>query len=178
MTAKRAAREAGTPARGCFAVALIACALGAAAPVCAGERGPLPAFQLLTLEGAAVESAKIGPAGQWLLIYTTPTSAASARLLAAMKQWESPGLNARTVVVVGTAVDQAAAFVQRHVADYPSVRWLADPDGAAWKALRLTGTPFILGIKDSQIVWSLAGVLNDPAVLESVIRSWVEPKGL
>ena len=64
------------------------------------------------------------------------------------------------------------------MADYPSVRWLADPDGAAWKALRLTGTPFILGIKDSQIVWSLAGVLNDPAVLESVIRSWVEPKGL
>ena len=176
MRAKRPARDARTPARGCVAVALIACALGAAAPVRAVERGPLPAFQLLTLERAAVESAKIGPAGQWLLIYTTPTSAASARLLAAMKQWESPGLDARTVVVVGAAVDKAAEFAQQHAADYPAVRWFADPDGAAWKALRLTGTPFIVGIRDNQIVWSLAGVLNDPAVLESVIRSWVEPK--
>jgi hypothetical protein len=160
----------------CLAVALITLSQVAATPASAAGRGPLPAFQVLTLEGAALESAKMGPAGQWLLIYATPTSAASARLLNAMKQWESADLDARAVVVVGAALDRAAAFAQQHAADYPAVRWFADPDGAAWTALRLTGTPYILGIRDGQIVWSLAGVLNDPAALESVIRTWVEPK--
>jgi hypothetical protein len=160
----------------CLAVAVALGALGHASLACAAEKGPLPAFQVLTLDGTAVPSAQAGPAGQWLLIYVTPTSAASARLLGAMKQWESADLDARTVVIVGASVDKSAAHAQQHAADYPAVRWLVDPDGTAWKALRLTGTPYILGVRDGQIVWSLAGVLNDPRALESVIRSWVEPK--
>jgi hypothetical protein len=40
----------------------------------------------------------------------------------------------------------------------------------------LTGTPCLLGVRDARIMWSLAGVLNDPKALESVIRSRVEPK--
>lgn len=60
--------------------------------------------------------------------------------------------------------------------EFPAVRWFADPDGSARLALRITGTPFILGVTDGQIAWSLAGVLNDPRALESVMRGWVEPK--
>jgi hypothetical protein len=159
-------------------VALLALVAWAAASLAAGaaEKRPLPPFQLVTLEGASVESAQIGPAGQWLLLYVTPTSAASIRLLGGMKEWESADLDARTVVVFGSTVADAAAFVQKRAAEFPGVRWLVDPDGAARQFLRVTGTPYILGIKDGQIVWALAGVLNDPRALESVIRSWVEPK--
>jgi hypothetical protein len=165
------------PAAARFAVAtLIAGAVGLGAVVSAAEKRPLPAFQVVTMDGVAVASPQVGPAGQWLLIYVTPTSAASARLLGGMKQWESPDLNARTVVVIGAPVAEAAKFVKARAAEFPAVRWFADPQGAAWQALRLTGTPYILGVKDGQIAWSLAGVLNDPRALESVIRSWVEPK--
>ena len=166
------------PAAARLAVAtVIAVALGLAALVSTAEKRPLPAFQVATLDGMAVDSPQVGPAGQWLLIYVTPTSAASARLLSGMKQWETPELDARTVVVIGAPVADAARFVSARAAEFPSVRWLADPQSAAWQALRLTGTPYILGVKDGQIAWSLAGVLNDPKALESVIRSWVEPKG-
>jgi hypothetical protein len=166
------------PAAARLAVAtVIAVALGLAALASAAEKRPLPAFQVATLDGVAVDSPQVGPAGQWLLIYMTPTSAASARLLSGMKQWETPELDARTVVVIGAPVADAARFVSARAAEFPAVRWLADPQGAAWQALRLTGTPYILGVKDGQIAWSLAGVLNDPKALESVIRSWVEPKG-
>jgi hypothetical protein len=177
MTMKMAGTRGRAPARR-IAAATFALVIGAGALAAAIEKGPLPPFQVVGLDGTAVESAQAGPAGHWLLIYMTPASAASARLLGAMKQWESSDLDARTVVIIGAAVDKAARFAEQHAADYPAIRWFADPDGSAWRALRLTGTPYILGIKDGQIVWSLAGVLNDPKALESVIRSWVEPKTL
>ena len=159
-------------------VAILALLAAAAASMAAGadEKRPLPAFQVTTLEGAAVQSPQVGPAGQWLLIYVTPTSAASIRLLAGMKQWETPELSLRTVVIVGAPVADAVAFTGERGTEFPAGRWFADPQGAAWQALRLSGTPYILGMKDGQIVWSLAGVLNDPKALESVIRTWVEPK--
>ncbi len=142
--------------------------------VSASEQRPLPAFDVSTIEGATVSSTQVSQPGKWLLIYVTPTSAASARLLAAMKQWESPALNQRTVVVIGAPGADATRFVNERAQEFPAVRWLVDPRNEAWQALRLTGTPFVLGVNDGTIAWSLAGVLNDPKALESVIRSWVE----
>ena len=173
MTATRSTGRMAAALRSAAAAALVA-ALGMAA-VGAVEKGPLPAFQVAALDGAAVASSQMGPSGQWLLVYVTPTSAASARLLGGMKAWETPALDLRTVVVVGAPVADTAAFARERAAEFPAVRWFADPEGAAWKALRLTGTPYILGIRNGQVVWSLAGVLNDPKALESVVRSWVEP---
>jgi hypothetical protein len=141
----------------------------------ASERRPLPAFQVVSLDGAAVSADQIGAPGQWLAIYVTPTSAASARLLAAMKAWESPATAERVVVLVGAQLPATKDFAAQHSHEFPAVRWFADPQGAAWKALRLTGTPYLLGVRDGVIMWSLAGVLNDPKALESVIRSWIEP---
>jgi len=175
MTGGWIARRGRVPVGHVAVLALLASAVAVAA---AGgqEKRPLPAFHVVALDGAAVASSQMGPSGQWLLIYVTPTSAASARLLGGMKAWETPDLDLRTVVVVGAPVADAAAFARERAAEFPSVRWFADPEGAAWKALRLTGTPYILGIRNGQVVWSLAGVLNDPKALESVVRSWVEPK--
>ncbi|HEY3547199.1 MAG TPA: hypothetical protein VGK17_14085 [Propionicimonas sp.] len=158
------------------AVLALAVASGAARVAGAAEQRPLPAFQVVSLDGAATPSDQIGVAGQWLVIYVTPTSAASARLLAAMKAWDSPAMARRVVVVVGAPLPATQAFVAQRSSDIPGVRWFADPQGGAWKALRLTGTPYLLGVRDGGIKWSLAGVLNDPKTLESVIRTWIEPK--
>jgi hypothetical protein len=154
--------------------ALLTLVLGGTAA--ASEQRPLPVFQVVSLDGAAVMSAQVGVAGQWLMVYVTPTSAVSARLLVAMKGWESAAMAQRVVVFVGAPVGEAQAFVTGRGHEFPGVRWFADPQGEAWKALRLTGTPYVLGVRDGRIMWSLAGVLNDPKSLESVIRSWIEPK--
>jgi hypothetical protein len=149
---------------------------GLGAGLHAAEKRPLPEFQVATLDGAIVASSQIGPAGQSLLIYVTPTSPASARLLTAMKDWQTDAMAQRVVVVIGAPVAAAQAFVSERATEFASVRWYVDPQGEAWKALRLTGTPYLLGVRDGQIAWALAGVLNDPTALESVVRSWVEPK--
>jgi hypothetical protein len=140
----------------------------------ASEKRPLPAFEVVAPDGAVVASAQLAPPGKWLLIYVTPTSLASARLLTSMKQWETPAMAARTVVVIGAPLATAQRFIKERSAEFPSVRWVVDPQNVAWQALRLSGTPFLLGVKDGEIAWSLAGVLNDPKALESVIRTWVE----
>jgi len=145
----------------------------AAGLVQAVEQRPLPAFSVVSLEGAATSSGQLAAPGQWLCIYVTPTSPASVRLLKAMKGWESPAMAQRVVVVVGAPVEAATAFAAGQAQEFPGVRWYADPRGEAWKALRLTGTPYLLGVRDARIIWSLAGVLNDPTTLESVIRSWL-----
>jgi hypothetical protein len=156
------------------AVLLVFAAVGAAELAQAAEQRPLPAFNVVSLEGTAVSSGQVGTVGQWIVIYVTPTSPASIRLLSAMKAWESPAMAQRVVVLVGAPLEDAKAFVGGRAQEWPAVRWFADPQGEAWKALRLTGTPYLLGVRDARITWSLAGVLNDPAALESVIRSWVE----
>jgi hypothetical protein len=163
-----------TTRTGRWAAALsVAAMMGAAAAAQAAEQRPLPAFNVVSLEGVPVSSGQIGGAGQWLVVYVTPTSPASVRLLSAMKAWESPAMAQRVVVLVGAPLDAAKAFVAARSQEFPGLRWYADPTNEAWRALRLTGTPYLLGIRDARIMWSLAGVLNDPAALESVIRSWL-----
>ena len=159
----------------CVVATLWFVAVGPGAGLHAAEKRPLPEFQVATLDGAVVASAQIGPAGQSLLIYVTPTSPASARLLAAMKAWQTDAMAQRVIVVIGAPVAAAQAFVSERASEFARVRWLADPEGEAWRALRLTGTPYLLGVRHGQIAWALAGVLNDPTALESVVRSWVEP---
>lgn len=140
----------------------------------ASEKRPLPEFQVTTLEGATATGASLGQPGQWLIIYVAADSAPSARLVKALKGWQSPALSERTVVVVGGAVADARRFVAQQAEAAPSVRWMANPTSSAWKALRLSGTPTLVGVRDGRIEWVLAGVLNDPKALESVVTSWVQ----
>jgi len=142
----------------------------------AAEKRPLPPFDVTTPAGATVGAASLGTPGQWLMVYVAPDSAPSARLVKALQSWQSPALVERTVIVIGGTLADARRFVDQQVGAASSLRWVADPASAGWKALRLSGTPTLVGVKDGRIEWVLAGVLNDPKALESVVRSWVEPR--
>ena len=48
-----------------------------------------------------------------------------------------------------------------------------DREGGGYRALRLTGMPELIGVREGQMMWSVAGVLNDAATVESVVRTWV-----
>lgn len=145
------------------------------ATLAAIEQRPLPAFEVVNAAGEVASSATMGPGGKWILVYVAPECRSCQRLFTAMEEWNSAPLNAATVVLVqgdhaiarGYAADRLPAAVV-------GTRWFADANGAARRALALTGTPVIIGMQDQQIKWALAGVLNDPAALESALRTWVE----
>ena len=146
-----------------------------AATLAAIEQRPLPAFEVVSATGEPTPSAMIGKNGKWLLIYVTPECRSCQHLFSAMEGWESGPLNAATVVVVqGDHATVSGYANARLPATVVGGRWYADATGACRNALALTGSPVIIGMQDQQIKWALAGVLNDPAALQSALRTWVE----
>ena len=138
------------------------------------ERRPLPTFQVAAFDGPMVASPQLAVDGQWLIVYVAPGCTSCNRLLAALKAWQTPGLLARTVIVVGGTTDGANAYLATALPpEVSAIRKYADPFASAWTSLHLTGTPVIIGVKDGTIWWSISGVLNDPRALESAVRTWV-----
>jgi hypothetical protein len=158
-----------------FAAALTAAAIALAAPALhAIERRPLPAFTLTAADGSAVASTQLVTNAHWLIVYVAPDCAACDGLLASLKTWQSANLVDRTVVIVGADAMSAQTYMQKSLpAEVGGIRWFADEGRQAWDALKLKGTPVLIGVNAGRIEWAISGVLNDPSALQSVVTSWV-----
>jgi hypothetical protein len=134
----------------------------------------MPSFTVTRLDGASVDSARLTAEAQYVLLYVTPDCRPCDRLLALIRSANSPQFTSRVVVLVSGEANSAARYVSRQIpAEAGPVTWYADADGGAYSALRLTGAPVLIGVKNSQVMWSVAGVLNDASTVESVVRTWV-----
>lgn len=137
----------------------------------AGQQ-PLPTFSVLAPGGAAVSSVQLSPTPQWVLVYLTPGQKSSDDLVKALAGWQLPP--ARIVVIARASLTDARAYVERASPAGPApVAWYADTTDAAWHALQVRSTPMLSGVRDGALQWTISGVLNDPAMVEPVIRSWV-----
>ncbi len=145
---------------------------GRAAPARAADKPRLPASVIESAAGGAVTLSEQASTGNWVLLYLQPDSPASARLVDAMRTWNLTGLD-RLIVIVGGRRTAAAAFAAREPV-LPGIHWLVDPERTAWTDLKLTGVPTVIGARDGVIEWRLAGVLNDPEVMRSVLVSWLQ----
>ena len=149
--------------------------LSAAAGLRGFEERPLPAFRLASAAGAQVASAGLSAEPRWVLMYVAAECRSCDRLVKALKDWQSPQLAGRTVIVVRGPVAEGAAYMAKQLPEEAAgIPWLADDQDEAWRALQLKGTPVLMGIERGQIKWTVSGVLNDPKSLESVVRTWVE----
>lgn len=154
-----------------FALALVF----ACAPPASAQQGGLPAFSVHTPDGREVPSSALTTEQKWLLVYVSPGCRACETFMRALPGWQSPALLSRLVLVVGGKTPQAQAWIQKTLApELSALTWYTDPDRQAWDALELPGAPVLMGIQWGKVEWQLGGVLNDPAALTSVVRSWVE----
>ena len=139
------------------------------------EQKPLPAFQVFTKDGRPVPSIELSGQERWLLIYAIPDCRPCDQLIRALKDWQTPQLVARTVLVIGAQTDMAQAYVQMSLrAEVSAISWYADAEGQAWQALGIQGTPLLIGIRRGRMEWAISGVLKDTGTLESAVRTWVE----
>ena len=146
----------------------------AVAPMRASQQRPLPAFEVVAPGGTAVSSQQLSTERRWLLLYVTPGCRSCDQLLRSLKEWHTPQLAARMVVVVRANAAEAAEYMtSRLPAEASDVPWYADANASGWQALALTGTPVLVGIEAGEIKWVVSGVLNDAKALEPVVRSWV-----
>lgn len=156
------------------AVALALVSISPAASALAGQRRPVPEVALLGRDGrAASVKAAIGDRTV-VVVYLMPATAPSERLLEAMKTWSPPVDPGRVVLVVDGQSADAGQWLAAHLAPGgdagPAVFF--DVDGSGRKALGVTGAPTLMGVEKGEIRWDLAGVLNEPAALEPVLRNW------
>lgn len=154
---------------------MAALALAVAVPVLASEKRPLPEATVTSADGSRVSLASVAAAGHWLLIYADTESPSSVRLVAALKEWQAevPQLAGQALLVFAGSTERVRQFVDARGEAMPGLRWTVDADGSASTALRLTGTPTIVGVADGRIEWVLAGVLNDPKTFQPVLTGWV-----
>jgi hypothetical protein len=155
------------------ALMLLVGLLGAGAR--AAEEGPLPVFRVLSPDGRPIASSELTAQSRWVMLYIAPGCAPCDDLLRATGSWQPQALPGRIVVLIRGTLTDAAAYVEknppRRVA---TVAWFADAGDEAWQALKLTGTPVLIGVQDGEMKWSIAGVLNDPQMVDSVVRTWLE----
>lgn len=141
-------------------------------PAAAQTPRPLPDADVVTPEGGLVKLAAMQQDGQWLVLYISESSAPSARLLEALAEWRLEASLTRVVVVVAGVAD-AQPLASEWAERLPGVRWASDPSGSIARGAGLRGTPTVIGARDGQMAWILAGVLNDPGMIRDVVRGWV-----
>jgi len=141
----------------------------------AAEDGPLPAFRVLGPDGAPIASRQLTAESRWVMLYIAPGCAPCDDLLRATGTWQLQPRPGRIVVLIRGTVTDAAAYVEKNPArKVATVTWFADAGDEAWQALELTGTPVLIGVQDGEMKWTIAGVLNDPKMVDSVVRTWLE----
>jgi len=132
----------------------------------------LPVFSLTSSMGASVASSALSSQPRWLLIFVSSDCRSCDRLMESLKQWQSPQLPARTVIVV------RGSGASRYVADHKSpdldAAWYTDEDDQGRRSLDLSSAPALVGVERGEVKWAVSGVLNDPKAVESMVRRWVE----
>ena len=157
------------------AVITIVAVLTAAAA--AAQDRPVPEFIVRNSADQEVASSVMSVQPKWLLVYLTPDCRPCNSLMRALPKWRSAELMVRVVLVVAGTHADAKAWIEKSLPpDMHTLTWYADPDRRAAKALELTGAPVLIGVRNGHLEWQLGGVLNNPAALESVVRSWGEDK--
>ncbi len=152
---------------------VIAIALGSASV--SAERHPLPAFTVVAADGVPAASSQLGGPGRWLLLYITPGCVPCDRLLTSLDAWGVLQQGAgRDVVVVDGSGESVEARVRTLMPTSGStVRVYSDVERRAATALGVTRAPFLVGVEDGVIDWTVGGVLNDPKAVETLVRSWL-----
>ena len=139
----------------------------------AGQQ-PLPSFGVLASGGAAVASGQLSPESQWVLLYVAPGQKPCDDLVKALAGWRLPPT--RLVVIVRAPLPAARTYVESLLPGaLAAVVWYADPSDAAGQALNVRSAPALMGVGDGTVHWTITGVLNDPRMVEPVIRRWVGP---
>jgi len=153
-------------------VASLVVILGLAAPSASAQG--LPAFTVTGADGAPADLAAVQGQGPWILAYVVPDSAPSSRLVRSFAEHWTAGQASRIVFIVSASPDVAKTYLTSTGGEaLAGARWYADPQGAAWKALKFDGALAVAGMDGGRIDWKLDGVIMDPGVLMPAVDKWL-----
>ncbi len=133
---------------------------------------PLPAFQVTGMGGSTVQSDRLSPGGQWLILYIQADCRACESILQLIKQVQQHPNLPRRLAIIGGMTSPELTELARKYPDLSAAFWAADTSRNAFRQLKLAGIPTVLGMKDQTIQWSLNGVLKDTQQFRGMLESW------
>lgn len=136
-----------------------------------------PPFAVTSPQGVAVQGSVLLAGARRVVIYVSPDIEPAARLVEVLRRWQASDparWQEHVSVIVAASAAEARTWLAAHWGDGELPTWFADPDAAAWQALGFGGSLGVAGASRGIVEWKLDGVINDPAVLESAVRVWVE----
>jgi len=156
----------------CSVLARLVVLLSLAASSAYAQEGPR--FSVTAPDGAPADFSTVEGKGPWILAYVVPDSAPSNRLVRALAEHWKAGEAPRIVFIVSAAPDVAKTYLVNTGGEaLTGARWYADPQGAAWKALKFQGALAVAGMDGGRIDWKLDGVIMDPGVLLPAVDKWL-----
>lgn len=145
----------------------------AAATAGAAEPRPVPSAPVQRADGTTVDLASLATSGPWVVISVTAEAPVTVRLLRALEAWTLPIGAGQVVLLVDGTPLQVGRLAAAWESKVPGLQWVADERGEARRALQVRALPTIIGARSGMLEWQIAGVLNDPAMLRSVVGSWL-----
>jgi hypothetical protein len=134
-------------------------------------RRQLPELPVTALDGSAVAQDAVARSGHWLLAYVLPESAACRPVLRQLESVASAS-GSRLVLIVGAGAAGARALTEQYPGLSKATLYLDVAHGSS-KALKLTGVPVVMGMRDRSIAWSLGGTPSDARTLASILETWL-----
>jgi len=144
---------------------------------------PLPDFHLSSMDGSPISSHDLGTNGHWIILYVHTncrpcnTALAQLKLLSDTSQSSANGtpvdLSKSLVVIVQ---EDKADVINDMISQYPwlkSGHWYVDDSHEAYSALHLTGSPTLLALQGSSIVWKLSGITSNPGRVNEMVMQWM-----
>lgn len=139
------------------------------------ETKTLPVFEVVDLEGNTVGSEQLPVDDKWLLVYMQPHCRPCDGMLRLFENRDEATDHSRKVlVVVGGASAEELGRIAAKAPWLPPSSWYADPRRQAARALKIQGSPVVLGILNKTVEWNLAGVAADEERLKSILATWNE----
>ena len=152
--------------------AAISLALLCGVAVSAIEKRPLPAFDLIAMDGNSVVSTSLVKQGKWLLVYGQIGCVSCDALFRAIDAKDQPLLPERMVIVVGGVGQAGAAKIASAYPQLKKAQWFADPSRSMNAAVKMPGAPVTFGLRNDMLEWEIAGVIPNVAALKSALISW------
>jgi hypothetical protein len=153
-----------------LALAAVLAGPGRAAAI---EPMPLPAFQVSTPDGRLVSSADLVSDSQWVMLYVQARCEPCASLLSLASKDDLRSAAPHIVIIVGGGSADDFKTLEAQYPELASAGWYRDPDKKAGATLKLTGTPTIVGVRQSMIQWCFNGLLRDSDKIKSLLSSWL-----
>lgn len=135
----------------------------------------LPSFTATNRDGQPVATAALPKSDHWLLLYRRDECVACDRLMTvlAASNTAAPRNGQPYVILVGGNQPNGLEIVRARYATLGDAMWLSDRNNEVFTALKPTGAPVLYGMDGTNIAWTVAGNLGDPARIATMASGWL-----